>query len=196
LLSSAEQGYRMHMATKTHRWTSADLARMPDDGNRYEVLDGELFVTPMAEYHHQRVAGKLFGRLLEYCERYSIAEVVGPGAVRWAENELQPDVEVIPGDHDGTGRPKWQHLPRPILVVEVLSDSSHQRDRWKKREAYARRGIPTYWIVDPDERCVTVWSFPAAEPQVVTDILRWQPRADLPPLEIPLAPIFGGSSPA
>ena len=46
----------MHMATKNLRWTSADLARLPDDGNRYEVLDGELFVTPQAEFRHQRIA--------------------------------------------------------------------------------------------------------------------------------------------
>jgi Uma2 family endonuclease len=186
----------MHMATKTHRWTSADLARMPDDGNRYEVLDGELFVTPQAEYQHQWIAAKLIGRLLEYCERHSVAEVVGPGAVKWAKNELQPDIEVILGHHHGAGKPKWTRLPRPILVVEVLSDSSHQRDLWKKRDAYARRGIPTYWIVDPDERSVTVWTFPSAKPEVVTDVLRWQPKSDLPPLEIPLAPLFIDAPPA
>ena len=183
----------MQMATKIHRWTSADLAQLPDDGNRYEVLDGELFVTPQAEFQHQRIATRLIGRLLAYCADHAIGEVVGPGAVRWAKNELQPDIEVIPGVHDGTDKPKWHHLPRPILVVEVLSDSTRHRDLWKKRDAYARRRIPTYWIVDADERSVTVWTFPATEPQVVTDSLRWQPRADLPPLEIVLASIFGGA---
>ena len=49
----------MHMATKTRRWTRADLASLPDDGNRYEVLDGELFVTPQAAYRHQRIAFRL-----------------------------------------------------------------------------------------------------------------------------------------
>jgi Uma2 family endonuclease len=185
----------MHMATKTHRWTSADLERLPDDGNRYEVLDGELFVTPQAEFRHQWIAQNLARQLSEYCERHSLADVVGPGAVKWAKNELQPDIEVIPGRYDGTGRPQWQDLPRPILVVEILSDSTWQRDLWKKRDAYARRRIPTYWIVDPDDRNVTVWTFPSTgkEPEVVTDVLRWQPNTDLPALEIALASIFGGA---
>jgi len=186
----------MHMATKTHRWSSADLARLPDDGNRYEVLDGELFVTPQAAFRHQRIAVELLIRLHEYCARRSIGVVVGPGAVKWARNELQPDIEVIPGHHDKAGNPKWQHLPRPILVGEILSGSSRERDLWKKRDAYARLGIPTYWIVDPDDRNVTVWKFPTTEtePEVVTDVLRWQPRHDLPALEIPLASIFGGAA--
>ena len=78
-------------------------------------------------------------------------------------------------------------------MVEILSDSTRQRDLWKKRDAYERRGIPTYWIVDPDHRNVTVWNFPSTEPEVVTNVLRWQPSPELRALEIPLASIFGGA---
>jgi Uma2 family endonuclease len=180
------------MTTKTRRWTRADLERLPDDGNRYEVLDGELFVTPMPSFQHQRIAGIISARVHKYCRLHSIGDTVGPGGVVWDDNELQADFEVFPFRYDGTGDPKWEDLPCPILVGEVLSDITEWRDHGPKRDAYERRGIPTYWIVDPDERCVTVWSFPAAEPRVLTDVLRWQPRADLPPLEIPLASIFGG----
>jgi Uma2 family endonuclease len=181
----------MLMATKTRRWTSADLALLPDDGNRYEVLDGELFVTPQAAYGHQHVAFAIARALFEYCQPRGIGEVVGPGAVVWAKNELQPDVQVIPGRHAPGLKTKWRDLPRPILVVEVLSDSTRLRDHGKKRSAYTRLKIPTYWTVDIDERSVDVWTDAGAEPTVVTDVLRWAPRPDLPPLEIRLADIFG-----
>lgn len=185
----------MHMATKTRRWTSADLATLPDDGNRYEVLDGELFVTPQAEYGHQYVAAAIARALFDYCHVHGIGEVVGPGAVVWAKNELQPDVQVIPGRHDPRRKTKWRDLPRPMLVVEVLSDSTRWRDFGKKRAAYLQLEIPTYWIVDVDEGSVEIWDANSPESKVVTDVLSWRPVADLPALEIQLASIFG-SSPA
>jgi len=180
----------MHMATKTHRWTRADLVRLPDDGNRYEVLDGELFVTPQAAFRHQRIAFELAVALRQYCNDHDIGEIVGPGAVVWDENELQPDVEVIPGRHESLADTKWKELPLPLLVVEVLSESTRQRDFGKKRAAYARLGIHAYWIVDPDNRRVIVWSPRSAEPEIVTDILQWRPRYELPALEIALSTLF------
>jgi Uma2 family endonuclease len=180
----------MHMATRTRRWKRADLARMPDDGNRYEVLNGELFVTPQAAYGHQYVAFAIARKLFDYCHAHGIGEVVGPGAVVWEENELQPDVQVIPGRHEPRRDTKWEELPAPLLVVEVLSDSTRRRDLGKKREAYLRLKIPTYWIVDCEAQSVLVWSTASREPVVVTDVLRWTPSAELPPLEIPLKTIF------
>jgi Uma2 family endonuclease len=180
----------MLMATKTRRWTRADLARLPDDGNRYEVLDGELFVTPQAAYDHQRTATVIAIKLAEYLRTVPVAEVVGPGAVIWAKNELQPDIQVIPGNHATLRGAKWEELPAPLLVVEVLSDSTRRRDLGKKRDAYLRLKIPTYWIVDLDERSVTVWTPDAPAPAVVTDVLRWVPSAEVEPLEIPLNSVF------
>ena len=180
----------MHMATKTLRWTRADLERLPDDGNRYEVLDGELFVTPQAAHDHQRIALRLAVMLEPYCARHALGGVVGPGAVVFGSNELQPDVQVVPGAEPPRGA-KWEDLPLPLLVVEILSDSTRRRDLGKKREAYERLGIPTYWVVDPDQRRVLTWPSASAEPTIVTDLLRWQPRSDLPALEIPLENILG-----
>ena len=129
--------------------------------------------------------------LSAYCDRHDIGYVVGPGAVVFDKNELQPDVEVIPGHHDPMANTKWEHLPFPLLVVEVLSDSTRQRDFGKKKAAYERVQINTYWIVDPDNRRVIAYSVRSAEPDKVTDVLRWQPRSDLSALEIPLETIFG-----
>ena len=180
----------MKMATKTRRWTRADLERLPDDGNRYEVLDGELFVTPQAAFDHQFIALELATALRTYCNCYDLGVVVGPGAVVFGKNELQPDVHVVPGPRPPRGT-KWAELPIPLLVAEVLSDSTGGRDLGKKREAYLRINIPTYWVVDADERRVFVWTRSSPEPVTVSDVLRWQPRGDLPPLEISLETLFG-----
>jgi Uma2 family endonuclease len=185
----------MHMVTTTHRWARADLGRLPDDGNRYEVLDGELFVTPQAAYRHQAIAFDLAFALQRYCIDHDIGRVVGPGAVVFDQNELQPDVQVIPGHHPPQADTEWEQLPLPLLVAEVLSDSTRQRDFGKKKAAYERLGIATYWIVDPGKRRVIAMSVRSAEPEIVTDVLRWQPRGDLPPLEIPIA-TFLGAAPA
>jgi Uma2 family endonuclease len=80
----------MRMAQKLRRWTRADLQDLPDDGNRYEVLDGALLVTPMASFDHQYVVSRLFGALTAYCEEHRLGRVVTPGAVVFGGNELQP----------------------------------------------------------------------------------------------------------
>ena len=175
----------MHMATETRPWTRADLARLPDDGNRYEVLDGELFVTPQARYDHQVIAAGLLAELRSYCQRHNLGHVVGPGAVIFGDSELQPDVQVVPGPRAPAGT-EWKDLPAPLLVVEVLSDSTARRDVGKKRDAYLHIDIPAYWVVDADKRRVLVWTAVSHEPTIVTDVVRWQPRSGLPPLEIPL----------
>ena len=181
----------MHMATTTRRWRRADLERLPNDGNRYEVLDGELFVTPQAATRHQRIAFLLMHLLEPWCAEHGVGYLVGPGAVVFGKNELQPDVQVIPGP-EVQGDESWEDCPPPILVVEVLSDSTARRDLGKKRDAYLRIDIPTYWIVDPKQRHVLVWTPASVEPIIVTDVLRWQPRTDLPALEIPLEKFLRG----
>ena len=182
----------MGMAIKTRRWTRADLSRLPDDGNRYEVLDGELFVTPQAAFVHQYIASEIIAALRAYCRRHSLGIVVGPGAVVFEKNELQPDVQVVPGAFPAAGQDEWKDLPLPLLVVEILSDSTARRDLGKKRDAYLRIGIPTYWVVDASERRVLIWAGPTAAdaPVIEAEVLRWQPRADLPPLEIPVDSIL------
>jgi Uma2 family endonuclease len=180
----------MHMATSTRRWTRADLAYLPDDGNRYEVLHGELLVSPQASYGHQLIALALAHVLYAYCEKHRIGHVVGPGAVVFGKNELQPDVQVIPGPRQPLAT-KWEKLPRPILVVEIVRDSVSRRSALgKKRDAFGERGIEEYWVIDPDKRRALAFRPAAAEPRVVRDSFRWQPRADIAPLEIPVASMF------
>ncbi len=183
----------MLMATELRGWSRTELDRFPDDGNRYEVLDGELFVTPQAAPDHQFIATRIVRPLADYCDLHALGEVAGPGAVVWDDNELQPDVEVIPGTRESHRVKKWEVLPFPLLVVEVLSASTRARDRGKKRAAYARLGIDTYWIVDLENRSIETWTDGSSVRTLVTGVLRWSPRAGVPPLEIDFDKIFGPS---
>ncbi len=179
----------MLMATKVRRWTRADLARLPDDGNRYEVLDGELFVTPQASFPHQIIATRFLAALLPYVDRHGLGAVVGPGGVVFDESELQPDVLVAPVP-PGRLPEKWEDVPRPLFVAEILSRTTRRRDLEYKRDAYLRLGIPEYWVIDRFDRRAFVWSRGASESAIFTTELRWQPRDDLEPLVIPLSSVL------
>jgi Uma2 family endonuclease len=165
----------MVMATEAKPWTRAELARLPDDGNRYEVLNGELLVTPQANPRHQVIAFALGAILRDHCALHGLGVVVGPGAVVFDDNELQPDVQVIPVRGPIPANAIWEDLPHPLLVVEILSAGSHRHDLVKKRDAYLRVGIPEYWVVDHEARRVLVFRRSDTEPLVFTETLVWQP---------------------
>ncbi len=174
---------------KPFRWTRAHLAYLPDDGNRYEVLDGQLLVTPQASVPHQWIATRLILELAPFCTAHDLGAPLGPGAVIFRKNELQPDVLVVP-KFAGPLPDRWQELPLPHLVIEVLSRTTRRRDLVLKREAYLTLGIKGYWVIDRFERCAHIWTQGVDEPQVVTDIIRWQPLNAIPALEIPLSRVF------
>ena len=173
---------------RTRPWTRADLARLPDDGNRYEVLDGALLVTPQAAFRHQEIATRLLVPLRAYCAQHGIGVVVGPGAVPHGTSQLHPDIQVIPGlvalDAD------WADLPLPLLVVEVLSDSTRTRDLGVKRDAYRQWGIPAYWVVDPVARKVLTFEGGADAPVEHREFLRWSPREGIAPFALEVARLF------
>ncbi len=127
--------------------TRADLEHTPDDGHRYELIDGVLFVTPAPRYRHQRVGGLLFALLNAHCPPHLVT-LHAPFAVGLAEDtEVQPDILVAPRDaFTETDLPG-----APLLAVEVLSPSTRRTDLTVKRERYERAGIASYWIVDPGE---------------------------------------------
>ena len=132
-------------------FTVRDLEGMPDDGRRYELVDGELLASPAPGLVHQRVAGRLYRVLDDACPD-DLEVIIAPFAVRRDDtNELQPDV-LVARRADLTDR----HLPKPpVLAVEVFSPSSRLVDANLKRAAYARFGVPSYWLVDPERPSVT-----------------------------------------
>jgi Uma2 family endonuclease len=131
--------------------TVDDLERLPDDGHRYELLDGTLLVTPAPGWSHQEVAGALY-RALHAASVPGTRVLIAPFAVRFGrDTELQPDV-LVARYADLT--PK--NLPAaPLLAVEVRSRSTALVDLNLKRAAYEREGVASYWVVDPDAPLVT-----------------------------------------
>lgn len=177
----------MHMALKTRRWTRGDLDRLPDDGNRYEVVNGELFVTPPPSPAHEELHHVFARHLQPFLDAHRLGSVFnGRSAVILGENHVEPDLVVrkrlVPPP------PTWDQVPRPILVVEVLSPTTIRRDEIAKRELYQREGIPEYWIVNGRARTVRVIT-PAGE-RVEALALRWQPPNTGATLDLDLRALF------
>lgn len=131
-------------------FTVADLDRMPDDGLRYELLDGTLLVSPAPGVWHQEVAFALARALYEACPP-DLHVVIAPFEWRGSQRTaLQPDVLVARrGDLLAVDGGKYLAAP-PVLAVEVLSPSTRRIDRLSKLSAYEEAGIASYWLVDPD----------------------------------------------
>ncbi len=125
--------------------TVDDLRRLPDDGNRYEIVDGVLEVTPAPLGNHERAVARLEYALQRHCPEG--LEILGGVGVNLASDLHRiPDLVVIREDQFEGG---YQTKP-PILAVEVASRSTRKRDRTKKLREYEAFGIETYWIVEPE----------------------------------------------
>jgi Uma2 family endonuclease len=139
-----------------YRLTFADWLRFPDDGRLYEILEGELYVTPPPGIEHQRISRNL---LLAF-SRYSLkGEVLyAPVGVRLSDEDvLEPDLVLVLREH--ANRIGAQVIEgAPDIVVEILSPGTARRDLGPKREKYRDAGVPEYWIVDPASSSVEVLS--------------------------------------
>lgn len=178
----------MLMAQATKEWTRGDLARLPDDGNKYEVVRGELFVTPAPRSPHQQIIAMLNRLLVPYVGSEGIGLVHQARSVMVFDgSEVEPDLFVQPSVP--APPPRWEHAPTPLLVVEVLSRTTHRRDRGAKRELYLDAGVQEYWIVDGEHRSVLVVR-PGAEDELVTGALTWFPRGAREPFVLDLPSFF------
>lgn len=127
-------------------FTVADLDRLPDDGRRYELLDGVLIVSPRPIPVHQWVADRLFRVLDDACPLH-LGVMHEPGVELNPQTEFAPDLVVIPVDEVvGVSR----FTAPPLLVVEIRSPSTALIDLNRKKRAYERFGVSSYWIVNPD----------------------------------------------
>ena len=134
-------------------FTRADLETMPDDGRRYELVDGSLVVTPAPSRLHQRMAFQL-GVLLEAARPDDLEVLAAPFDVALSDDSvLQPDLLVARRDAFTE-----RDLPGPpSLAVEVLSPSTRRLDLTLKRARYEASGCPSYWVLDPDAPSLTAW---------------------------------------
>jgi Uma2 family endonuclease len=180
----------MGMPAQETKWTAEMARALPDDGKRYEVLDGELAVTPAPSFRHQYVAQYLWSILDRYVREHGIGyAIMAPAEIEFsARRSLQPDVFVVPGDG---GRPeRWTDVPSLLLAVEVLSPSTAYHDRVTKRGIYLRERVPDYWIVDPGAHVVDRWRPGDERPEVIAERLLWQPREGVEPLAIDVPAFF------
>jgi Uma2 family endonuclease len=180
--------------TSHKHWTAADLHEIPDDRNRYEIVDGELFVTPAPSFVHQRLSVHFFRVVDAFLQAHRIGEVIyAPADVELANDTVvEPDLFVVP-PIDGKPPRSWQEVGRLLLVIEILSPSTARVDRTVKRRRYQREGIPEYWIVDGDARVVERWRPEDDRPEIISEMLEWRPDPDLPALRIELQGLFAAA---
>lgn len=126
-------------------FTVADLDRLPDDGRRYELLDGVLIVSPRPTTIHQYVADRLF-RVLDTACPFDLCVMHEPGVELGPQTEFAPDLVVVPVDEVGGAK----FTTPPLLVVEVRSPGTALVDLGRKKAAYQRFGVQSYWLVDPE----------------------------------------------
>ena len=182
----------MAMPLPRHDWTASDLLELPDDGNRYEVLDGALLVTPAPSLAHQRAAAMLYRVLTDYLATQPVGEaIIAPADVNFSKRRvLQPDVFVIPFV-GGRRASRFEDVGRLLLAVEVISASTARADRVAKRRVFREEGVPEYWVVDLDARTIER-STPADERvDVFADTIAWSPEGASAPLRFALAEYFG-----
>ena len=148
--------------TTVRRYTSADLERLPDvEGTRYEIVDGELFVSKQPRWEHQYACTEAITQLQTWSHRTELGlALVAPGVIFAEDDDVAPDVVWISHERLAALEDAAGHLQgAPELVVEVLSPgaSNVRRDREAKLGLYSRRGVDEYWIVDWRARTVDVY---------------------------------------
>jgi Uma2 family endonuclease len=181
----------MVMATKPKVWTADMLDDVPEDGRRWEVINGRLLVTPGPNAPHQFAVIELLVRLHHYFNRIAQARVVtSPSDIRSGPlTRMQPDVYVV-AFRDGKLPTTPYDMRELLLTVEVISPSSARADRHIRRVAYLEGGVPEYWIVDPKKRHIERWRTGDAVPEIVTDEIMFQVPGVDHPLIISLPELF------
>jgi Uma2 family endonuclease len=180
----------MAMALSFPLYTVDDLETFPNDGNRYELLDGVLLVTPAPAMVHQLVANRIQAELSIALQKTGHAHVVGPGAVvRKPRTQLEPDILVFPSSIKPTTH--WAKIREHWLAVEVLSRSSYMYDREFKRDAYFKLGVQQVWLVDWREKVVEVCKG-IGKTRRVRDAIRWRAAHTGVTVTVDLNEVFAG----
>src|SRR5258705_196728 len=171
---------------KARRWTAREvrqlIADQPLATPRYELVDGELLVTPSPGPAHQEAVARLLVALREYVEREPVGHALSsPSDIELEPEDVrQPDVYVL-------SRPGWQRVIREgfparelLLAIEVVSASSGRHDRVRKRPGFQRH-VPEYWIVDLDARLTECWRPGDERPEILSHQLTWSPALAVSP---------------
>ncbi len=182
----------MAMPDVKRRYTVADVHALPEDGNRYELIGGELHVSPPPMPRHQVVVTRLQGLLWNYLRQAGRADTLFavPGDISWDDETLvQPDMFVVAPEELTNS---WTTYRTLLLAVEVLSPSSRRRDRIEKRRLYQAHRVATYWVVDHEAGVVEIWEPGDERPRIEAERLTWRVTPDAPELTIDLVELFRG----
>jgi Uma2 family endonuclease len=186
--SVAKDWCGMHMSSVVKQWTLEELHSLPDDGNKYELVRGELFVTPAPTVSHETIASRLSAILTPYVKQHGLGLVFHPRAVmRFQGSEVEPDLMVRQPPRDDE---TWDTAPTPILIVEIWSPSTRRRDQVQKRSLYMDAGVAEYWMVDSERRVITVVRS-AREDVVESEMVSWKPEGVSAELMFDVALVFG-----
>lgn len=179
------------------RVSFADLERAPEDGRRYELYDGEVFVVPAPVPRHQLVAQAIAERFVAYTETHGGVALISPIDIVFSDYDVvQPDIVLFQASRRELVQLDAAVRARPDIAVEVLSPSTASTDRGRKMQLFARYGVPEYWIVDPVAVSIEVYTLDegvyslhlvAEAAQVVRSFL-------LPELQFVASAVFPASS--
>ena len=171
-------------------YTAEMVRAIPDDGKRYEVVHGELLVTPAPRAWHQEVTGRLYEALRSYLRQHGVGHaLMSPADISWSDDTLvQPDLFVV--DLEEARTMDWERMKTLQLVVEVLSPFTARYDRFTKRRLYQEVRIPTYWIVDFDAQEIEVWTPDDELPHVERSCAVWQAEGAQAALNVELDELF------
>ena len=138
--------------------TYDDYCLLPNDRNRYEILDGELSVTPAPATKHQTALGNLYRFLANYVVANQVGKLfIAPTDLILASTTVvQPDLIFIGNDRRHIVTERAIEGP-PTLVIEILSPTTHRIDRVTKAQLYAKHNVPNYWLIDPDQRTLEAY---------------------------------------
>jgi len=183
----------MAMPATRAEWTVDMLDALPDDGQRYEIIDGALFVAPAPGEAHQDVTGYMYVLLREYLRGSSAGRAkISPSDVRRGDrrrNRVQPDVFVVRLVDGGRARYPFE-MSALLLAVEVPSPSDPAYDYHTKRELYLANGVPEYWVLNAEARNLSRWRGVADPGEVLSARVEWHPDGMAAPLVIDLPAFF------
>lgn len=164
-------------------FTVAELDRMPDDGHRYELLDGALLVSPRPTPVHQYVAGRLYSLLDRVCPK-GLCVIIEPALQLNLRTEFDPDLVLVPLDEVGYAK----FTAPPLLAIEIRSPGTALFDLNRKKAAYQEFGVPSYWIVDPDPARPELTVFELRDGAYVTAATSTQPVTVTRPFPVTIDP--------
>jgi Uma2 family endonuclease len=174
-------------------WTIDMLDALPEDGQRYEIIDGKLYVTPAPSDVHQLIVAAFHAPIDRYLRTSNVARALfSPADIRNGDrkrNRVQPDVFAV-RLIDGKRPPYPYGLSNLLIAIEVESPSNPRLDCVVKRELYLSKGIPEYWVANAEKRVVTRWRSLSHPGTVFDSGIEWHPSGMAEGLVLPLPALF------